>query len=215
MPSSEKALESRSMIDTIPSQTSSKVEDRRQLSTETAIIRATDADDLDNADEITECLTGITLLEPDYINSPEQYQEEKEEQLETFGAIRAVQKKVIKLADEATNAATMAPDQRYKTTSSNKLPLRTNAESSAISQQAERTVSQETPCIVPPQKQTDEIAAGRTTEPEVVKGPETIEKGNEMIYLRDSLGSRFEIPYHLVRTWQVSIAVLLAPFDAC
>ncbi|KAL9110200.1 MAG: hypothetical protein Q9227_005261 [Pyrenula ochraceoflavens] len=100
---SEKASESGSTISVIPTRTSSESQDADQLSSETAMIRLASNDNLDDADEI---FGGIRLLEPDRINISEQDQAEKEEQLEVSFAIRAVQRKVIKVADEVTNAAT-------------------------------------------------------------------------------------------------------------
>ena len=215
MPSPEKASKSRSLIGAVPTRARSNSQDRGQLSTETAIVHVTDADNLDDADAITECLTGVTLLKPDHINNSEQDQEDKEEQLEAFGAIRAVQKKLIKLADEATTAAVLVPDQIDNATGSNISPSSTSVRSSAILQQPEGITSQEIPNIVEPEKQTDEVAAEPTAEPEIVKRPESIERGNGMIQFTDSLGSCFEIPYDLIRTWQVSTAMLLAPLYAC
>lgn len=60
---------------------------------------------------------------------------------------------------------------------------------------------------------TDEPAVGQMTEPEIVKRPESIEKGNEVIHFTDIFASDIEIPYYsLVRTWQVALPIWLLIF---
>ncbi|OQV08628.1 hypothetical protein CLAIMM_12869 [Cladophialophora immunda] len=204
VPAPETASKSRSMIGAIPG------EDRHQLSTETALVRVTDADDLNDSDEVNKCLTGIKLLELDEVINSEPDREVNEEQLEAFGAIRAVQKKVIKLADETTTTATLAPDQTDKAAGSNTSPSRTSAGSGAIFQGPEGKVLNEIPVIVAPQGHADESRSRQTTQPEAAENAESTQKKTETIRIIDSLGSYFDIPYGLVTTWQASAAVLLA-----
>lgn len=208
-PDTEKLSDSRSMVIAIPSRTRSKSQDQRQLSAETAMVHDTDIDDSIDADEITEDLSRVTLLEPDYIDSLEQDQEETEVQLEVFGAIRAVQKKVFRLADEARTSAGPAPNQNQKDKNIGirKLPTGTSKESSTLLSQPEGTVSQQMPNTGAAQKQTDKFAPKRTTNPKVRKEPKPIEKGNGVVFFEDSLNSRFEIACDYIRTWQVRAAM--------
>jgi len=190
-------------------------QDRREPSTEVAMAIVTDADSPDDVDEIAENLIGITLLEIDRVDNTEQSQEEREEQLEALGAIRAVQKKVIKLADETTTAAASAPRWTDKTSGSNITLSGIGVESGRISKDSEAAVSQEDPDATALQQQTDEYPAKQTREPGVTKGAPGSEKGDEVIYFTDTLGSEFEIPYNLVRTWKVSATILLVLPHTC
>lgn len=61
-------------------------------------------------DDIAESVNAISLLAPDNLDGTEADQEQRAEQLEAFGTIRAVQKKVIRLADDALSTASSSAE---------------------------------------------------------------------------------------------------------
>ncbi|EXJ75859.1 uncharacterized protein A1O5_00366 [Cladophialophora psammophila CBS 110553] len=69
-----------------------------------------DDDDDDDDEETVEELAGVNFLDLDPLDNTRQNQEEHAKQFEGLGAIRAVQKKILKLADEATTATASAPN---------------------------------------------------------------------------------------------------------
>ncbi|EXJ55844.1 hypothetical protein A1O7_08775 [Cladophialophora yegresii CBS 114405] len=190
---------------TIPRPTS-RSQDSLQLSTDLAVVLVTDAD------EVADSLSEFTLLDADSTGSAEQEQEEREEQLEAYAAIRAVQKKVIRLADEATTAASASsPYQRRDLLESSESG---SIEDDSLSKQSTRTSVQSSPAIMqhrqkgneheqPPEQPREPVAAR--------EAPNTRDL-IQVIYFTDTLGSSFEIPYNLVRTWQVS-APAVVPFS--
>ena len=171
-----------------------------------ALVSITDVDNPDEENEVADSLIGITLLERDPIDKSREDQEEHEEQLEAFGAIRAMQKKVIKLADEATTASASTPN---KTDGSDASPFqRTSEDDDGLPKQPpERAAAsqQKKPKHRPLQQQKDQDAPKHQRKLGVAAtDPEAARKAREVIHFVDSLGSTFEIPYEHVRVGHVS-----------
>ncbi|ETI21402.1 hypothetical protein G647_07749 [Cladophialophora carrionii CBS 160.54] len=184
-----------------PRRPKSASQDSIQLSTDLAVVLVTDPD------EVAESLSEVTLLDADGPGSAEQEQEEREEQLEAYAAIRAVQKKVIRLADEATTAATTPGQTRNVLESSESGSM----EDDSLSKQSTRTSAQSSPTVSQTRQKSDDPEQPR--EPAGTGEAPSTRDLNQVIYFTDTLGSSFEIPYNLVRTWQAMHAFIAADYD--
>ena len=139
----------------------------------------TDVDNPDDSDfaNPSDAFAGISLLADEI---PEDVADGREERMEIWGTIRTVQRKIVRLADEAV--ATPAPS------SDESEPNRVH---SAVPEAATSNRNTE---ALQPEPQTSHVS------PQIVvaqASPETIQ------YL-DTLGNQFDIPYHMIRTWRVS-----------
>ena len=171
------------------------------LSSEMALILITDGDNPDEVDEIGDSLSGIPLLKPEPADDSMEDELEHEEQLEAFGAIRAVQKRVIRLADEAMSASGSAPDV---TTGSSAPPSRTRTDSNGIPPQQEEVASQNRTSDRTHQHYKSKPAARRESRRGAV---DATGAAAGVIYFADTLGSAFEIPFEQVGCWQVSATI--------
>ena len=139
-----------------------------------------DVDDPDDASfaSSSEAFSGVSLLADE---SLENVQESREEQTETCIAIRKVQRKIVRMADEAVAASSPSADG-----------TETSSVSSAFS---DTTTSVGTAATLESPPKT----CSETTQPAVA------EVSPGAIRFVDTLSNEFEIPYTVVRNWQVSI----------
>ena len=149
------------------------------------MIVATTMDNSDDMDEVNESMAGITLLELGDGDNFENDIVNNEEQLDAIGAIRAVQKKVIRVADEAKLSTTFASGDHEISSSQAKFSGSSVDEDEM--NQSRSTVSKKDHAVKRPEDGKDENVV-------------------EEIYFSDSLDSSFTIPYHLVQSWPVSTA---------
>ena len=139
----------------------------------------TDVDDPDDSDfaGASDAFAGISLLADEI---PEDVEDGREERMEIWGTIRTVQRKIVRLADEAV--ATPAP-------SSDGIEI--SRVHSAVSDTT--TSSRNAEALQPQSESSHEF-------PQIV----VAQAGPEAIQFLDTLDNQFNIPYHMIRTWKVS-----------
>ena len=206
MSNPEHTSTSREVVGPISPQSKIRSQRRRLSSTERDMVLNTDTDDPGDADELAESLMGITLLEQGNVGGSGTDHDEREEQLEAFGALRAFQKKVIKLADEATAAATSTASQKREALGSDASTQGTRSEGPGIPAQMEAAISRKIRRVPVPRQQLDGYLAIQSEELGATAEAQDVKDGDEMIHFTNTLSSSFEIPYNLVRTWRVSAA---------
>jgi hypothetical protein len=139
----------------------------------------TDVNDPDDADSASssQAFAEIYLLADDV---PEDQGDNREEQMELWGAIRTMQRKIVRLADEAVAASGPSSGKTDN--------------GGAHSATSVGTTPRETAVTLQPDGKTNSL------------GPqmEVSGVGQDVILLSDTLGNDFEIPYSAVRSWQVS-----------
>lgn len=149
---------------------------------------ATDVDDLDDADSASssQAFAEIYLLADEV---PEDRDDSREEQMELWGAIRTMQRKIVRLAEEAVVASGLSSGKTDN--------------SSAHSATSVGTTPRETAVTLQPDEKTNSL------------GPQMEVSGarQDVILLLDTLGNDFETPYSAVRSWQVSFHPAL--FSLC
>lgn len=153
--STAEAFASRSISRTPDPPTRDKPQDVYEHFTETAVVRIIDIDTL-----VIEWLDQIPLLESDSFEDPDQKQYATEEQLETLGAIRAVQKKVIKLVSQAASISQQASDLQHNGRPKSDSPVIAGTETNPLSQQPQEILRP----VVVPSHQSNEVPTGRVTE---------------------------------------------------
>jgi hypothetical protein len=139
----------------------------------------TDVDDPDDADSasFSQAFAEIYLLADE---APEDQDNNREEQMELWGTIHTMQRKIVRLADEAVAASGPSSGRTDN--------------SSAHSATSVGTTPRGTAVTLQPDEKTNSI------------GPQMEVSGErqDVILLSDTLGNDFEIPYSAVRSWQVS-----------
>lgn len=155
------------------------------------MIRVSDIDGSDDMREINESLADVPLLRPENATETDTADEEEEEKIEAIGAIRAVQKKVIRIADEATTTPAPNPEKAHSFASLGHSSLDTGSRDVKDADDSDRDVT---------------VTHGNS---QVGTGREAVDTGSPdkeatTINLEDSFGTHFDIPHDLVRTWPVS-----------
>jgi len=210
---SDERARSRTPSGATPPDMMSRSRDVRLSNPEMGMIRITDADELDDVDELFEDVNGISLLEQDDLVDSEQAQLQREEQLEAIGAIRAVFKKVVKVADEATAAVASATVQGTQSQAGNIFPPSDSRKNRTARNPPDVTGSQSNVRVAPRRLQKDHALdtpstpPGRQKETQHVKEDENDDGDSEIIEFIVTSDISFKIPYDLVRTWQVSTII--------
>lgn len=167
-----------SIIDTAPS--SRLVSDDQYPHTvEAGTVVATDVDDPDDADSASssQAFAEIYLLADEV---PKDQDDNREEQMELWGAIRTIQRKIVRLADEAVAASGSLSGKTDNGGTNSATSVGTTPRETAVTLQPN-----EKPNSLGPQM---EVSGAR----------------QDVIVLSDTLGNDFDIPYSAVRSWQVS-----------
>jgi hypothetical protein len=142
----------------------------------------------------SEAFAGISLLADD---APEDGEVVDEEQKELWAAIRTVQRKVVKLADEAV-ANSQPSSDRMETSSAhseNPPPSSDRMET--------RSAYSETSNTPTANRNTLAAQSDRSTHP-LQPQIAVAEASQDVIRFLDTLGNNFEVPFISIRSWQVS-----------
>lgn len=157
------------------------------------ITNVDEPDDVQSASS-SEAFAGISLLADD---APEDIEVSHEEQMELWGAIRTVQRKIVKLADEAVANSLPASD-RIETSgvhSENPPPSSDRIETrSAHSETSNTTTANRNTLAAQSDQSTYPL------QPQIA----VAEASQDVIRFLDTLGNDFEIPFISIRSWQVS-----------